>query len=212
MLQPFLRTIGSYKQGELLKYFLGLFFLFGIIRPTRDSFVQNPLILSLINKIPMDLMGYAGHMILGYYFANTNRLSYHPMALFALYALSVAICTVSTQMGTLAKGDVSIPLHDYFSLTTFIEAISLFLLFKQINWEGAQGVKKLIYQLSSLTLGLYLFHPFLINKLSAKLGFTTISFNSFLAIPAKTLLIIALAFLTTYIMGKIPLVRRFWRF
>ena len=115
-------------------------------------------------------------------------------------------------MGSLAKEGVYIPLYDYFSLTTFIEAISLFLLFKRINWEGGQGVKKLIYQLSSLTLGLYLFHPFLINQLSAKFGFTTISFNSFLAIPAKTLLIIVLAFFTTYIMGKIPLVRRFWKF
>ena len=91
MLQPFIRAIISYKEEKYLPYFLALFFIFGVIRPTLLHFIQNPLGVTLIQKIPMDLMGYSAYMILGYYLANSSKFQCHPLILLGGYAISLAM-------------------------------------------------------------------------------------------------------------------------
>lgn len=73
ILHPILRGIVSYREGSYIRYLLAIFIIFGVIKTTLLVFIQNPILVTLIYKIPMELMGYSCYMIMGYYFANISK-------------------------------------------------------------------------------------------------------------------------------------------
>lgn len=78
ILHPILRGIVSYREGSYIRYLLAIFIIFGVVKTTLLVFIQNPILVTLIYKIPMELMGYSCYMIMGYYFANISKYKYTP--------------------------------------------------------------------------------------------------------------------------------------
>ena len=166
ILHPILRGIVSYREGSYIRYLLAIFIIFGVVKTTLLVFIQNPILVTLIYKIPMELMGYSCYMIMGYYFANISKYKYTPplrKIMLLLFGLSVIICTVITQIDSLNEGKGVETLYGYFSITTFLEAACVFLFFKNIKWNCSIKFKKIVFNLSSLTFGVYLIHPFVIS-------------------------------------------------
>lgn len=211
ILQPILRGVVRHEDGHVIKYYLILFLVFGICRETLILFVSNPILLTIINKIPMDMVTYPGYMIIGYYLANVSSRRYSSGLLVWTFILSVAICTVIGQIMASKSGVASDILYGNFSITSFVEAVSFFMLFKNMNVHPRENIKKTIFTLSSSTFGIYLVHPLIISFLEKIFSLTTVSYNSFLAVPINTMLVVAIAFGTTFIMNKVPVIKWFWK-
>lgn len=104
VLQPILRGIVVYRDGEFLKYLLYVFLVFGVFRTTILIFTQNSLLINLTNLIPMELMGYSCYMMIGYYFANINVNEYNPKIMLLIFVVSSFLCALAGQIQSLHTG------------------------------------------------------------------------------------------------------------
>lgn len=212
IMHPILRGIVSYKEGKYIRYIEIIFILFSIANSTIRAFIQNPLVILLIDKIPVELMSYSCYMIMGYYLANVSKRNYNPKKMLLIFGISALICASVGQIQSFYQGIACAPLYGDFSATSFLEAVSLFLFFKNTKWNYSINVRKTIYTLSSLTFGVYLIHPFVISQLELRLNLNTLAYNAFITVPVNTMITVGISFLITYIMGKIPIVKKIWIF
>lgn len=212
ILQPILHAIVNYKKGVYVKYFLVLFFIFGIIRPTILLFLKNETMVALLNKVPLELMSYSGYVILGHYLANVTEKKFKTIHMILGFLFVVIISTIICQIDALNKGKPAGILYDYFTISSFLEAFFLFNFFKEIKFVNSTMLRKITYSISSLTLGVYLLHPFVLTQLKNKLNFDSLSYNTFISIPVNTIIVVLICFLVTFIMIKIPIVKKFWKF
>ena len=212
ILQPVLRAIVDYKDGTYVKYLLGVFFLFGIARSTVLLFVTDANATSLLTRITVELTSYAGYVVLGYYLANMHKRQYKPWVLLIGFVVVVSITAYICQMDALLKGRPEGLLYGEFTIATFLEAVCLFLFFKNLKCSYSLGAKKIIYHIASWTFGIYLLHPFLIYQLEKRFSLNILSYNTTLAIPINTVLIVAICFLVISILSQIPVVKRLCKY
>lgn len=212
MLQPILRAIVNYENGKNVKYLIIIFFVFGIVRYTSLLFITKNAVRVLITKVPVELMSYSGYVIMGHFFVNMNKRRFKPWIMLLGFIVVAAIATIICQISALNKGEPEGILYEYFSLPSFLEALFLFLFFINLKINYSIKMRTVLYRLSTLTLGVYLLHPFVLTQLDAKLGINTLSFNTFFAIPINTVLIVMICFAVTSIMIKIPVVKKLWQF
>ncbi|MBQ7136478.1 MAG: acyltransferase family protein [Bacilli bacterium] len=212
ILQPVLYAIVHFEDGKYIKYLLTIFFFSGILIPTVLQFVNNNIISSLLTKIPVELMGYSNYMILGYYLYNKKEFKFKPRLFVVGFVLTVLISIVICQFDALRTGVPSSILYGYFMLPVFIEAILLFIMFKKliISSKVSKKLGKVTQYLSTLTLGIYLFHPFILEHLDTVLKFNTLSFNPIFSVPIITMIVIVCCLLVSAIMIKIPIIRKLW--
>lgn len=93
ILHPILKAIVCYKEGSYVGYLLVIFIIFSIVRETLLLFITNSICVTLITKVPVELMSYSCYMIMGYYFANISKRIYKPSIMLLLFGITVAICT-----------------------------------------------------------------------------------------------------------------------
>ncbi len=214
MLHPILRAIVGYNNGEYLKYYFILFICAGILKPTALLFLteEHSFYISVLKKIPLELMSYCGYVLLGYYLANLHKRKYKPWILLAVFSAVCVISAVISHRYALSQGKNVGILYPYTTIPTFIESVTLFLFFKNLKGNFSDKIRKIIVFLSPLTFGLYLFHPFVMDQLDGKLGLNSLAFSTVLSVPLVTLLIVFICFAVTFVMTKIPVVKRFWKF
>ena len=212
MLYPLLRALAGYKDGTYVKYFVILFLTVGILRPTITLFVTGETVQALSDKVPVELMRYSGYVITGYYLANINKRKANPYVLLACFFGTVATAAAICQLDAAHTGAPSEILYDYFALTSYLEAVFLFLFFRNMRINRSQTAQTILSKLANLTFGVYLLHPFIIAQLDMRFGFNAVSWNPFLAVPVNTLLIALICGTITAIMVKVPIIRRLWSF
>lgn len=214
MLHPVFRAIVGYNDGQYVKYYIVLFICAGILKPTILLFLteEYSFYISLLKKIPIELMSYSGYVLLGYYLTNINQKKYKPTLMLAAFCLVSVISAIICQLYAVSQGKSVGILYSYTTVTTFIESVTLLLFFKNIKAEFSDRAKKFILSLSSLTFGVYLFHPFVMDQLDGKLSLNSLTFSPILSIPVITVLIVLICFAVTFVMGKIPVVKKFWKF
>ncbi len=211
IIQPLLHSIVSYEHGKYIRYFIILFCIFEVINPTIQLFISNSTVNTLLKKIPVELMGYSGYMIIGYFYANVCDRQFKPLHMLIGFIIVVIISTIICQLDALAKGKPTGILYGYFSLASFLEAQFLFLFFKNIKINYSKRVRETIYKTSLLTFGSYLLHPFILTQLFSKFHFSTISFNTVVSIPVITIITVLICFVVTSIMIKIPIISKLWK-
>lgn len=214
MLLPILRSIVGYQNGKYIKYYLLIFLIAGVLRPTILAFLpqEQGLYVSLLRKVPIELMSYSGYVLLGYYLANTftkkTRPIFYLMSFVTVAILSTIICQGYAQSHNKPIGI----LYFYTSLPTFIEAISLFLFFKNLNIKFRESVSNFVTTLSSLTFGLYLFHPYVLDFFDMHLSLNSLTFIPLFSIPVITVAIVLICIAVTFIAAKIPFIKYIWKF
>lgn len=211
-LLPLLKCVVSYRNGQYLRYFLVIFFVFGIMRTTLSSLIDDQMVVELINKVPVDLVQCAGYVLLGYYLANMHEGSPRRLVLIALYAVSLAACAAVGQVDALASGAPAGTLYGNFSITTFVEAVCIFLLFRDMDVPCPEKKSRVTFFLSKLTFGIYLIHPFVISQLEAKHALSVLSYNPILSIPVNSMIIVFISACLTALMSRVPVLRRLWVF
>ena len=191
LLTPLFKAIAEYKDGLLVRYYLALFTFFGIVIASLQALpFFHKWIMDVTTKIRFEWLGFAGYFFLGHYL-NQKQLKISPWLMIGIFSAAVLLQgLVFTNMGLLYSSDK-------FWWLTIIEAAALFILFKNIDWQRmAWGGQNL---LSSLAMGVYVFHPFLLEAIPK--DWWTASLYG-----VDVLLVYGGALLISYVIWKIPVV------
>ena len=214
VLQPFLYAFVNFENGKFIKYYLVVFFVAGILKSTfLEPFKGVELAVLILGKIPFEAVSYLGYVVLGHYLANNTKRKMKPLISALIFIVTVIISTAVCQIVALKTGKPSDLLYDNFMLPVFIESVVLFLLFKNADFGFITSVKikSFISKLASLTLGVYLLHPFIIEQLSKKLGFDVLSFSPIASIPIVSIITALICLVITYIALKIPFINKVFK-
>ena len=92
----------------------------------------------------------------------------------------------------------------YFSLPVCLMAVSIFVLISGINLHE----NKVMLEVSKCTFGIYLIHPFFINVAIKVLHIDLLSHLPYLKLSVFLIVILVLSFATTYILRKIPIIKK----
>lgn len=140
LMVPLLYAGTRMKEGKGLYYLLVLFGLFGILKSTLTVFVYpNPSIQVLLKTKLPNLAFYSGYFLLGYFLEHRWKKKIPSRWLLLTLLGSIAVFTLLGQMDAIQKGQPAGIFYGYFCLPVCLEAICLFLLFKNIGAERVQG-------------------------------------------------------------------------
>ncbi len=214
MLHPILRAIVGYKDGMYVKYYFVLFICAGIIKPTLLLFLteEHSLYISLLKKIPVELVSYSGYVLLGYYLTNMHSKKYRPRNLLLAFIGICIVTAVLCQLYAEGKGEPIGILYSNTTVNSFLEAVVLFLFFRDLKGKYGRTTERIVAYLSPLTFGVYLLHPFVMEQLDTKLSLNALAFSPIISIPILTVLITLICLAVTFVMIKIPVAKKFWKF
>ena len=119
------------------------------------------------------------------------------------YLIPTLITCLSTYFISIYNGSVYDSMFWYRSIFTIISSFSLFILVI-INEDKFQN--KYILKLSGLSFGVYLIHVIFLEII--KENFKFINYSSVIIIPVITLLIYIISLMCSYILKKIPVIRK----
>lgn len=208
---PVFIAMKSYKNGKILDYTAILFIAFAIIKYSITLIPMNQSFLELIRKFNFELDGFCGYFILGYVLdKHKEKLKKIPtFDLIIFFLVTAALTAWGSSVLSVKSGIATAMLYDYFFIATFIEAVIIFALFLRMSqFNFNKTAETIIRKLSSYTLFVYLFHPFVLQHLSIWFGLNSLSFNAVLSVPFLAVLIFILCIAVAIILDKIPFIRK----
>lgn len=203
---PFLRQI--VKKTKYMEYFLIVTFIFTFLIPTTVSLFP---FLDLVYKRMYFYftLGYTGYFVLGRYLYETKISPKIEVLIYVLGIIGVLI-SILVSIFVSRRNGVPSAYWSELSINVLLEVISVFTLFKcrlsriQMSDQVQIGITKL----SKYTFGVYLIHPFILERIN-EIGLTTTSFNTILVVPVITLIVFLLSVLVTHVFHLIPFVRKY---
>ena len=208
LISPALRALVVWKDGKWVPWLLGVFLVFGVLRASFDFPLRQGETWIRAKKLFIpELCGYSGYFMLGWYLkTKVPALKRGQKWLCALvYLLAWALIALGTRGYSLALGVNDERLYEYTHLPVFLEAVCLFLLFRDGKDTPARGF---IAGAAPLTLGVYLLHPLLIDQLRG-FGLDPASMPAAARIPLTVAAAALGAGLVTWLLRRIPFVRKF---
>ncbi len=167
-LVPCIRTWVHNASKKELDYFIGIFFVFQILRTTATVLIDKTLVQEILNMVKIiELSYYLGYFILGYRLVTygiskkCKTFLYHfvPIGMIANYAVS--------DWMSLKQGAYSAGIYDSFGVFTFLQVLAIFMFFTDIfaNVTLSSKATTIISNLSKNTLGIYVMHVGLLTYL-----------------------------------------------
>lgn len=191
-------------------YFLAASFLFGILLPTLQKFPVLSYSTLITDKANLYFFGgYTFYFVLGHYLYQT-ALSQKTVRLIYVCGTLASIVTIAgTALLSLSKNMPDEVLYGYLTPNVAVQAGFVFVFFKENISKLTINEKRgrLIVRLSALTFGMYLVHDFF-NILFKNIGFTADVFVPVLSVPVITAAVFACSFVVTYLLDKIPGLRK----
>lgn len=131
----------------------------------------------LVNRSHLNFItGYQFYYVLGYWLKRNVKIIKKKIYLIFLYCSNVFLCIYLTFFISLKQDNgIDTRFFDYFFITTFFEAISLFLIFYDLKLIG-RIKEKIIFIISNLTFGIYILHVIFIKNYS---GYYIIDWNKY---------------------------------
>ena len=148
---------------------------------------------------------YIPYFILGNVIA-TSKIAFSKIILFTIFIASITTTILGCYILSVRQNlDVGLYFYDYLSITVIPMSISLMLLFK--SWNTPILTISITKKLSSLTLGIYLIHPIVLESMRY-FYLKRIAISAFIYIPCTALLVFVISLGAVWIMAKIPLIKR----
>lgn len=199
MMLPVFYALAEYKDGKYLRCVCLMFVIMGIGRSTIFPFQDNLLSLAAW-KIDFPMAGYLGYFLLGCYLGRLDVTKYRTRYLIVALLLTLAIHVISCDCLGVRSG----LLYGNFCLLTFAEVVILFFLARKVRIVTLPDVaKKIIIVCSEGTLGVYLIHIYVLERMQQ---LTIYSFTQWLSIPAVSLTIFGISMCVSVILRRIPLI------
>jgi surface polysaccharide O-acyltransferase-like enzyme len=207
---PILRIVVSHADRKILKYFVLVWFLGPLIVPLPGLFGAYHLDSNVLT-IPW----WIGYFMLGAYLL-TVRVRRSILLIFLL--LGFTSTAVGTYMiAATVGGSLTYFFQGYFSPTTILAAVMLFLLLNTIKAPSNQmesshsKVSWLLSKISQNTLPIYLFHVMILESLQR--GYFGVTFsgntlNSIIEVPLLAVVTLFICLGVIIILKKIPVLKR----
>lgn len=199
---PIYKSVIEYKDGIYVKYVIILFLVFGIFKYNIQNILpifKNDALIQLFNKF--SLYSYSDttlYLFLGYYLGSI-KVNASSFKLFFIYLL-VSIIGISLEsLSLIYLGEVNGVIFDNFGILIFLQSIFIFLAFKNLK------VNYNLSSISSLTLGIYLFHPIVLEELTHIFNFS----NLFIQITFLALTTFMITAIFVYLIRFIPFIKKY---
>ena len=216
LITPFLKQIT--KNEKLFKIFLVLHIFFCLLFPNLLTIIfynskdyYNTLNV-IISKFGLNglLKNYQIYYIFGFYL---NRYNIKPLFRIMIYILGIFGTTFTFQMTYYFsfKKNKKINFYSPFYINVFFESIGIFIFFKYNfnKLKHKKNKKEFIQNLGSLTFGIYIIHPFVIEELNRRFNINTLSFEPLYSVPINSLIIFLISLILTYIIKLIPFINQY---
>lgn len=211
LILPVLRPFVNYEDGRYVGYMVILFLVFGICKNTLVVLSpDNTYLCTILGKASVELCEYTGYFLLGYYLLILNKQKVHPALAGCVYIVTVLFSITITQIVSIQEKQLVNVFNSYFTLPVFIEAVSLFVMFKElrIDWDKHRLASKVFTYTSGAGLGIYLLHPFIMEHMDSICGINAKMCTPALALLIVTLLSFIISWILIILMKKIPIVRK----
>lgn len=209
MLSPILRAIC--KNMTILRYTILISLILGYVMPQVINSFLIPAISGIDNGVisfisyfyqHIDISPITGNLfmfIFGYYL---SKESFSIPSRIIIY-----ICGFSGLILLVLSNIFPIKLP-FIGLINLLFFSALFLIFRYKSYHNTR-LCLVISSLSKLCTGTFALHVFYMDVLFSIFGLYALSFNPLFSIPVLTIVVVALSFLTTWIIGKIPILNRY---
>ncbi|SHI18515.1 Surface polysaccharide O-acyltransferase, integral membrane enzyme [Butyrivibrio fibrisolvens DSM 3071] len=205
ILKKFIGNDDDGQEKPIIKYALAFVFI-SMIFTSLESFQIGSLNKAMDFLQLFTINGFAkwaGVCLLGYYIYNHVNKNYK-----TVYFLIIALFTLSLFASYFYFDRIETTFYENLRIQTTLFSCVVYDFF--VNRIKINLTDNLLYKidyLASLTLGIYLIHPFLLNIFN-EIGFSTIMCNSALALPLVAATTFVLSTILVAIAKKIPFLRK----
>lgn len=214
LLIPILKE--AFSNQKTCEYFLVLFLIAGVLIPTIQLFDIPGPINRLLTHVEgyyfIDILtGYIGYFVLGHYLHSycTFEMNNKRRIIIGLMAgIGILLTYAGCLINTITRGTFSSLFNTPFSINAMISCVSIFLLLRALGTHITnKTINKMVQWISAYSLGIYLFHPFVLNTFGAitNENYIPIYCVSLVVRLAATLIITCII---VYILKKIPYLNR----
>jgi len=156
----------------------------------------------------LELSGYLGYYIAGYYFSNYKLNKNVKIFIYIMALISLFVTIIGTSIMSSSAGKLNLELCNFTQPTTMLISFAVFIVFKDIfeqrNFTAKQ--ENIIKHFAGCTFGIYLSHWLILDRFNT-IGLNYNIFNPLLSIPLLALIIMLCSYLITLILQRIPKLR-----
>lgn len=193
-----------------IEYFLLLFFTIQSVLPFLQEFELFNWMKNYFKHIhPAMITGYIGYFVSGYYL-NKYKLDNRIKVILVILGIISIIATVLLNLNeTRELSKPSTTFFNNFYINIALYSTAVFIIVKEFcdKIKFNETSKKIISKLGSLVFGVYLIHIILEDILNS-FNINALMCNTYLAIPITSTIIFITSLAITYIISKIPYLRR----
>lgn len=209
---PLLWLLVRAMDGKMIRYYLGLFFVFGLVCKTVYELPFLPSWLhDQINLFEgMEIIGYSGYFMLGYFLTDPSLEKRNICKIAGIvYPITLVLAAGLNQWMSWVDNWPTQALYGNFSLPVAIQGCCLFLLVRERTSKSdlSQKYSTWIFRVSVSTLFVYLIHPFVIQRLKIYFHLSVMNYNVLVSVPLMTVFVFVISSAVGMILKKIPVLR-----
>ena len=206
------------KNDNLIKYFLGLSFVFCFIKTQSElvaTYLLNGSIATLFQNINtifhnfhLDFVfGFSSYFILGFYLNKTDMTKKHRMIIYILGVIGFMLTVLLNLLASKNAGKSSEAFYSATSVNVLLMSVAVFVWFKY-NAKGNNKLNKIIIKLSKYSFGAFLVHIFILQVFHS-FGIQSTNFHPVLSVSTITIATTIASYLISLILNKIPVIKKY---
>lgn len=197
---PFFRKIARYSSNKELIFLIVISFIISALNYAYGKFSSGGTKL-FINWFLL----YIPFFFLGYFIRQDNN-NHSKIVLWSIFIISV-ICTFTGCYIVSVNTNFNNGLYFYGYLSVTVIPMSVSFMYILKAWNKPIINSSFTRNLSTLTLGIYLIHPIILEVITYK-QYGAMSFHPIISIPVTTSIVFIISTSIVYIVYKIPFLRR----
>lgn len=214
IISPFIYRFVKNSDEKIFKYFLIIFISATLLKTI--SYLQflpcYEYITLFLGLLPIDIIcKHYSYFILGYFLYNYDVSKKFTKTIYILSVISIFLCFIGCYILSRYLGYNNSDLMSGFSIFTVIEAIGLFLFFKNHSFDSKSVFSKRVADIANCTLGIYMIHMLVLYILFDCNLIQIRSFNTILSVPIISILIFVISLVIVYLIKKIKFIGK-WLF
>ena len=201
LLLPFYKKIADNSSGNELKYLLGIYVLFLSLLPVLQIWnINSGFYIHVSTIYPFYL--FCGYAVCSHILRPGKRTS---VLLLLAGTAAIAGCTIVRWIYDLPEME---RLWGYSSVFVIIQAVGIFSLVHSQKECRSRAFKRILLELDKCSFGVYLIHMILVRLILRYMQFNPYENGGILAFAGLIAGIFAVSFLITWILRKIPFLRK----
>ncbi len=211
LITPVLKLFVCKENKNKILYLIIILSVFTFLPSMLDSFNNEYVqIFSSFFKTPILTGGaYISYYLLGWYLSNFQLEKKHRIIVYILGFFGLLYTILAGQFVSIAQGVIAENVYKVTALNLLLYSVAIFILFKQLFQNTKESkFTKFISHLSKLSFGVYLIHLLVFSVFTR-----VVPDNAFILIKLAlvSLATIIVCFLTSFVISKIPFIKKLIR-